>query len=284
MRQNIAVVVVHFHSQETLRFTLADLAEHIPPDRIFVVDNSRDLIAPSWSSLATIIVPPTNLGYAAAVNLGFRSAITSDPLVEDVLVCTHETRFTDDALEKLFSSAAGLEPGHVVAPRLVHTEADGIERVWSEGGRLSFPFFYPAHIRRVRPGTPRLRPVLWVDGAAFIMDVVGWQRADGIPEDFFVYIEDVALGLRCRRRGIAVVVDSGVTVSQSANGPSRSRAVRNRLLLAARYMNPFQRAIVFADCWIRGFLLRISRDPERKARGRESRAIMRELRSEGSPR
>jgi N-acetylglucosaminyl-diphospho-decaprenol L-rhamnosyltransferase len=252
-----AVVVVHYKSMETLAATLADLSQVFDREKIFVVDNSDDLES-SWDLLATIIRPRDNLGYARAVNEGVRNAIARQPHLADVLICTHETRFATGVVQRLLDVSAQFPHGHVVAPRLMTKDGrTGKLSVWSEGGTLSRLFRYPKHIRTGR--VHGVRNALWVDGAAFVLSIRSWTKLGGIPEDFFLYMEDVALGIACKRSGIPVLVALDVEVEQSANGPSRYLAIRNRLILARRYFSWFGRSVVYAEIYGRAILLGAAR-------------------------
>lgn len=267
-------MVVHYDSVRTLRLTLDNLSQVFDSKHILVVDNSSSLGSESLEGLATIIDDRKNLGYAGGVNRGFEVVSERLPSVREVLVCTHETIFEANAVEALMATASDYPEGHIVGPRLVTTDGNSSRRIWSNGGSLGLPFFYPKHNRA--PSRAGVASVDWVDGAAFIIDVRSYNRIGGIPEEFFMYMEDVALGLRARSLNVPVLVNLNATVEQSANGPSRALAIRNRTILALRYMGPFQSRVVRCEIYTRQLLHQFFPLETSRAKAAESRTAVRE--------
>lgn len=247
-----AAVVVHYKSESTLKETLESLGRFFDPSRIFVVDNSSSLKDEALHNAAIIIDDETNWGYAGGVNRGVQLVTERFPAVSEVLVCTHETVFRDDAIQQLLSTASSFAEGHIVGPKLVAKGEDDEFNVWSNGGHLALPLFYPTHDRhQQRTGVHK---VDWVDGAAFVIDIATFNRIGGIPQEFFMYMEDVAVGLLARTHGIPVLANLEAVVEQSANGPSRALAIRNRTILAIRYMNGLERLVVRSEIRARQIL------------------------------
>lgn len=209
------------------------------------------------------------------------------PDVTEILVCTHEALFRDDAVSRLLATAKKFPRGHIIGPKLVTQDAEGSELVWSNGGHLPLPFYYPKHDTAAE--ARGIRRVKWVDGAAFVIDLDTWRRVGGIPEEFFMYMEDVALGLLAHRAGVPVLTDLDAVVEQSANGPSRTLAIRNRIILAFRYMHRFEGMVVRAEIRTRSLLTRLH--PSRRVREKavqsesavsEGKAIVRQLTASGA--
>ncbi|MGO4651538.1 glycosyltransferase family 2 protein [Arthrobacter sp. 2RAF22] len=270
---SLAAVVVHYQSPETLKITLANLGQKIDPELIFIVDNSSSLVKDNFEGLGTILDDGINRGYAGGVNHGFKYISLKRPDVTEVLVCTHEAVFRGDSLEELLKTAAAHPNGHLVGPKLI-TQDTGREVTWSNGGQLPLPFFYPKHDRS--PSRSGVRKVDWVDGATFIMDTRTWAALGGVPEEFFMYMEDVALGLRCSAAGIPVLVNLDAVVEQTANGPSRRLAIRNRILLALRYMSPWKRQVIIAEVRGRQWLMSVHPSKDVRSKAQESREAVRE--------
>lgn len=275
-RSDVAALVVHYDSPETLQQTIGNLRQFFAPERLFVVDNSSSLGDSGVGHDATIIDDGENHGYAGGVNLGMRH-ISSNSAIAEVLVCTHETVFRENAVELLLETASKHPGDHIVAPRLVTKSRNGADSIWSNGGTLSFPFSYPGHNRsKSRSGVQK---ATWVDGAAFVISISTWRRVGGVPEEFFMYMEDVALGLKCQKLGIPVLANLDAQVEQTANGPSRRLAIRNRAILAMRYMGALRRTIVLGEIKLRGLLMALHVDPRVKSKSRESKEAVREAKS-----
>lgn len=269
---SIAVVVVHYESPHTLAQTVANLCQYLTPDQIVVVDNSSSLDSAQFSEI-TVLSDGINRGYAGGVNYGIQYVKESIPEVQEVLVCTHEAKFREGALASLLSTASDFPQGHLVAPRLVTADESGLEVTWSNGGFYSFPFFYPQH--DTSPEATGSRRARWVDGAAFLIDFESWRKVGGVPEEFFMYMEDVALGELCRKHEVPVIVNRDAIVEQTANGPSRHLAIRNRVLLAWRYMANPAKAVVLTEVLLRQAVMSVHPSRLVRAKARESRSAIR---------
>lgn len=269
---SIAVVVVHYESPHTLAKTVGNLRQYLAPDQIIVVDNSSSLDSNQFGEI-TVLSDGNNRGYAGGVNYGIRYVSELIPETQEILVCTHEAKFRDGALASLLNTASDFPQGHLVAPRLVTTDESGQEVTWSNGGFYSFPFFYPQHDKS--PKASGLRRAKWVDGAAFLIDVGSWRKVGGIPEEFFMYMEDVALGELCRKYKVPVIVNRDAIVEQIANGPSRHLAIKNRVLLAWRYMTHPAKAVVLSEVFLRQAVMSIYPSRLVRAKARESRSAIR---------
>lgn len=270
----VAAIVVHYDSHDSLRVTLNNLNQHFNRDHIIVIDNSSSLKGEGLDILATIVDDGQNRGYAGGVNRGFE--YISDHLagVSEVLVCTHEAVFDSNALTEMLAAAESYPSGHVVGPQLVTYGESGEDKIWSNGGGLRPPFFYPKH--NTDDSLTGIRKVDWVDGAAFLIDVNTWKRLAGVPEEFFMYMEDVALGLKCKQIGVPVLVNLSARVHQTANGPSRALAIRNRTLLARRYMGPVSSRVVESEIRVRQLLMSIHPSSHVRQKAHESRSAVRE--------
>lgn len=75
-------------------------------------------------------------------------------------------------------------------------------------------------------------PVTWVAGGATAMARTTFGRIGGWPEEYFLYMEDVELGIRARDLGIAVSVTADVRWVHEWRGDSRRRLNRGHLLHA----------------------------------------------------
>ncbi|WP_430929382.1 glycosyltransferase [Pseudarthrobacter phenanthrenivorans] len=265
--------MVHYDSVNTLKKTIQSLRNFLPASRIVVVDNSSSLVQLPNDLDAIVLDDGRNYGYAGGVNHGIRYAESELSSIREVLVCTHETIFRGNAIQTLLDTARAYPNGHVIGPRLVTRSESGEEVTWSNGGVYSFPLLYPKH--RLRSSTGGTVSVKWVDGAAFVVDLATWKKLGGVPEEFFMYMEDVALGELCRRANVPVLVNLDAVVEQTANGPSRSLAIRNRVLLAQRYMRLDSRLIVLLDVFLRQIIMSIHPNRDVRAKSRESRDAVR---------
>lgn len=204
-----SVITVTYNSARRLREYWAAFAADETIEWIVVDNGSSDESVPLARSMgATVIESGINLGFAGANNLGLTHATG-----QYVLFANPDLRVLTEDLPRLASSIA--RTGGIVAPRLI--SPDGTFQFNGRG----WPFLLRKMANRLGLTSaggyltelqPRaLTPVVWVTGAAVaatravIDDLRGWDTS------FFLYNEDVALGLTARRRGVRVDVDADVT-------------------------------------------------------------------------
>ena len=75
-------------------------------------------------------------------------------------------------------------------------------------------------------------PVTWVAGGATAMSATTFGRVGGWPEEYFLYMEDVELGIRAGSLGIPVSVTADVRWVHEWRGDSRRRLNRGHVLHA----------------------------------------------------
>ena len=217
----LGAVIVHFHRERDAARLVQDLVTHqgVPGRNIVVVDNGStgDRLL---QELADRSVTPTverldNVGYAAGMNHGVRCLPDS---VDIVLMLTHEVVLGAGCVDRLSTVLAADPRIGAVGPLLL----SGPASVWSAGGELSQMRHLPHH-RDLTLGPnegPNHHPseCAWLDGAVVMVDRVALSEIGGLDERFFLYAEDVDLGLRLNRHGHLVVVVPDARASQSPSG------------------------------------------------------------------
>lgn len=238
-----ALVVVNYGSHELI-------AENVPTTaleagaRVYIVDNPssvaeceavRRLCAErDW----TLVVSPANDGFGSGVNRGVRAAI-ADGL--DVFVLLNPDASADGPVLAELARAVRLDPGAVVAPRIVgsdgHTDFDGA-MVSLATGRT--------RMRRI-DGDDDPEWVNWLTGACMAFDRAGFEEAGGFAEDYFLYWEDVDFSRRAVAAGRRLVVRHDLQVVHDEGGTQGSQGrrakshsyyywnCRNRLVFGRRF-------------------------------------------------
>lgn len=226
---DVACVVVHHRSPDTLARTLASLTRAGVEERtIVVVDNSEDdsldAVAGALTTVAVLTTP--NDGYGAAVNAGVAWLARERPDPVAVLVSTHEVVVEPDTVAELLR---GLEDPAVAAvgPVLWDSE-DPAAPLWSAGGLLAGRGLVARHHRRpVRPGSA-FAAVDWLDGSLVLYRRVLLEDRPFDPA-YFLYLEEVDLHLRLRRAGWRITVAQRARAVQTTRGMPAYWAMRNRV-------------------------------------------------------
>lgn len=206
--------------------------------QVVVVDNG--CTSPSLDALrdrpgVLLLEPGTNTGFTGGCNLGaaeakteFLAFINSDALVEP------------GALAALVEVAARPEVGLASAslrlaetPELLNTDGNPVHVLG-----LS----WAGHLGEPASAYPTEKPITSATGAAVAVRREVWDSLGGFTEEFFAYLEDADLSLRCWQQGWDVVyVPSAVVLHHYEFGRNPAKFYlleRNRLVMV---LSLFQR-------------------------------------------
>ncbi|SHK46592.1 Glycosyltransferase, GT2 family [Pseudonocardia thermophila] len=205
-----------------VRLVLVDNA-CTPGDLQAALDAARD------DPRLTVLRPGRNTGFAGGCNLGAAQLDT-----EFVALVNSDCVLEPDALALLAAEASRPGVGPVMAsvrlaerPELINSAGNPVHLVGlSWAGEMN------------RPET-RTEPfdVTGASGACVLMAASVWKALDGFDEEYFAYLEDTELSLRCWRTGLAVrCVPTAIARHHyefSRNANKMYLLERNRLMLLA---------------------------------------------------
>lgn len=195
-----------------------------------------------------------NLGYAGGNNVGFRYALQNK--VGYVWVLNNDTLVHEQALAELVRYVD--RPGVGVLGAKIYF-ADGKEYhknrykkeergkvIWYAGGKIDWANMYASHrgVDEVDTGQyEQVSDTDFVTGCSFFAPVRVLQQTGVFDEKFYMYLEDLDLCMRIKRRGYRLIyVPQAVIwhINAGSSGGSGSRLheyyqTRNRLLVGMRY-------------------------------------------------
>lgn len=225
----VSVVVVAHRSGPGLLSCVASIWADEPDWQLIVVDNGgggEEIAEVAAARRATIVSPPTNLGFGGGCNLG-ASVACGERLVflnPDTIVVPGSLRRLVDPLDDpdVAVSTGRLllldRPEHLhAAGTVVHVSGLG----WS-GGYGTAP-----------SASTQLVDVAAPCGAAMAMRTDTFRELGGFHDELFLYMEDVELGWRARMAGGRVVCAPAADVLHNydfdRNAGKRYFMERNRL-------------------------------------------------------
>lgn len=246
---SLAVVVVNYYSADLVR-TLAGRLHYRGPLSLVVVDNSVD--DDQWRRLhelepaytVTLIRQRRNGGFGVGSNVGAARAISDG--AELVLLLNPDAYIEADQLEQLVRADMAADHPLMVSP--VIRDSDG--RVWQEFTALDWTTGHARHV--ADPGDGSSPP--WLSGACLLTSAATWKTVGGFDPDYFLYWEDVDLGVRATRAGVRCHIARDVEAVHDAGGAQGERRtagkspaymrhmVRSRLVFAHKHLSPAGRA------------------------------------------
>jgi N-acetylglucosaminyl-diphospho-decaprenol L-rhamnosyltransferase len=223
------VVIVSYRSRELLRECLDSLRAHPPhvPMQVIVVDNASDdgtaeMVAVEYPEV-DLIASPTNLGFAAATNLGARRG--DAPCL---LALNPDTAVTEGALDTVLAAIEAHPEVAVAGPRLLRPDGS-----LDHASKRSFPTPLSAlgHFTGLgrRPGAagklaayraPEVEsgPVDAVNGAFMLMRRSAFEAVGGFDEAYWMYMEDLDLSYALRQAGWGTWYQPAATVMHVKGG------------------------------------------------------------------
>ncbi len=255
----ISVVIVTWNAArfivaclKALEVALADLA-----DEIIVVDNASEdetvailrqqgFEEAGGEGRRRLVCNEENRGFAAANNQGLALARAGV-----VLFLNPDTEPRPDSVKQMVAYLRDHPEVVAVGPRLVQSDgtiqggAAGHEPTlrtvfnYAFGLYLLSPRLFPAlWLARRQYRTSRPLQVDWVSGAALMARTDVARAVGGWPEDYFLYVEDIAFCRRLRRRGRIVCLPAAEVIhhiGQSVHAQGERGLARNILGLDRDY-------------------------------------------------
>lgn len=255
-RPRVGVLVLNYHQPEvTVACVRSLLAREPDSSRILWIENdaahSRDSsqrvlqesglpwmeLTPDSGALPPsgtlgVLFNPGNLGYAAGNNVGLRLLHRLE--VPYAWILNNDTELVEGSSKRLVTAAE--ERPEVGAWGMIIEEGD---RRFS-GGILSREGFASTPIL----GAPLLEtdPMAYVSGCALFLPLAWTAQVGFLPEEYFLYYEDVAFSLELRRQGHPPSAVNGVRIRHLGSLASGTRSPRveyytqrNRWLLIRRH-------------------------------------------------
>lgn len=213
------ILIVAYRSDDHVAGCLASLGD---VDSVLVVDNGASpateaLVAASG---ARYLSSPSNVGFAAAVNLGLAAAWDGR---SDVLLLNPDARISMADVEALHRALHAPETHRAaVGPKLV--DPDGSPQ------RPDWPLPSPGQVWLDALGLSRMwRGPRFVVGAVLLLNGAALAEIGHFDERYFLYAEEADWQLRAQRSGWTVAVVADVTATHVGGASSNDPTVRDGL-------------------------------------------------------
>jgi len=252
------LVIIHFRDQASVSRLLRSTQSWTnPPERIVVVDNSGDLSLGHFDDHPQFeeVVLGDNPGYGAAANAGLLRLEAAG--LERALVCTQDASLDTDAARIMVAVMATGARVAAVAPVLEFSSDSTI--LFSAGGRLDQRgrATHPGQGRRRLAASPQAPyDVDWADGAILLLSINAVREVGFFDEAYFLYVEEVDLLFRLRKRGSRVVVAPQAVGRQEPGNYVPYLRFRNHVYFTRKFadeLRPWPWLRVLLQDWIGSF-------------------------------
>lgn len=235
--RDVAIVTVSYNSSDQLDAFLSSVRANCGLEpAVFIADNaSRDLettrtIAATYKT--TVVALPANVGYGQAIN-----AVTDElpESFEAVLVANPDLSLAAGSLNTMLSRLNDEPDAGAVGPRILNVDGStypsaravpslfggamhaALHRVWPTNK-------WSARYRNDSPEHVVLRDVGWLSGACVLVRRTAFESVGGFDPAFFMYFEDVDLGVRLGRAGWRNVYEPSAIVTHIGGASTTSES------------------------------------------------------------
>lgn len=242
----VFIIILHYHSVEDTKECLRSL-EKLNYDNFEVVlinNGAKDDLNSQFTRLALnskirIINNKENLGFAGGNNVGIKYALECG--ASYILLLNNDTIIEPNFLKELIKAGENDERIGILGPIIYEYNEQRTmdkEQTHFAGGKINWLYTKGKHILN---RSYEIRDTDYITGACMLIKRKVIEKIGLMPEDYFLYLEDVDWCLKARRAGFkcVVVFRSKIwhKVSQSAVEASFSYIYyhfRNGLLLTKR--------------------------------------------------
>ena len=239
-QEKVDIIILNYKGADDTLSLLRNLSEiEYPNYRVILVengsdDNSADRLKavesryPDWK----FIYNEKNLGFAGGCNQAIRIAMSEG--ANYVLLLNNDTEVKKDFLTPLVELSKEHDS---ITGGLIYYHPDGVEKIWSFGGKLTFGAV-PGHLgllnKKLKPEELPIDKITdWVPGCCMLIPAKVIVEVGLFDEDYFAYVEDVDFCIRSNKAGFKAHVTSRSViyhkVGQSTGG---GYSVAGRKLIA----------------------------------------------------
>lgn len=223
MNARIGIVICNYNKEDYIVNCIKSiLASTMKDFDIYVVDNastdhSVDRIQEAYADQVTLIVNQENLGGSGGFNTGLREALKRD---YQYLMCVdNDVVFDERAVEELYQFLEQHPETGMVGSKVYYM--DEPEKIWGYGGEINFEQY--VHIDHYRncidtDDIPEYAYADYVPACSLMVRTDAVRSVGIMPEDNFIYWDDMEWGYRFNQNGYKVAVCGASKVWHKGGG------------------------------------------------------------------
>jgi len=207
----IAVILTWNNYDDTKECLDSLLSSKLQLPAIIVVDNgsqdgSIEKLKQDFADTENIcfILNEQNLGFAAGVNIGLKSALKQDP--DYIFLLNNDAVIDKECIEHLEKEARKAPRAGIIGPRILYFNDP--RRIWHGGGyvsRIKTGVIIPEKNKLAEECGTETREVTFLTGCAMLIKREVFETIGLFDEDYFLYEEDLDFCLRASRAGFKLL-------------------------------------------------------------------------------
>ena len=208
-------------------------------------DNSREVLKLN-SDKYHLILSDTNEGFAIGNNIGIQYALEQN--IEYIMLLNNDTLIEKGSIEKLYNYIKENKDVGAIAPRTMYYPQK--DTIWFDGGKIDWMKFTVEHFNMGKKITdddvknqPMIEEVDFLTGCCILLKSEVFKTVGLLPEEYFMYYEDVDFSVKIADAGYKLVVLREAKiyhkVSASSGGEDSPFSIkwgnRNRFIFIQKY-------------------------------------------------
>lgn len=242
----VSIITINYNQTQITCELLRSLnALTYPNYEVIVVDNGStenpEQIIKQQFAHVQVIVSPTNLGFSGGNNLGMKHAKG-----DYFFLVNNDTELTPNCIEQLLAMYQKVPNLGIVCPKIRYFE--DTQPIQYVGYTPLNPITARNHtIGQYEPDTGQYNqatPTPYAHGAAMMVSRQAVEKAGMMPEEYFLYYEELDWSEQMKRAGYKIYVEPNATVfhkesvSTGKDSPLKTYYLtRNRILFMRRNAN-----------------------------------------------
>ncbi len=234
--KDIAVVVCNYNKKEYVLKCVESLKKQTIEDfDIFVVDNassdgSAEEIRKSFGDTVTLICNSENLGGSGGFNTGMKTAY--DAGYSYIVLLDNDVVLLEDCIEAFYSDMETYSDIGIMGAKILKMDRpDVIQEFGSfvDFNEMRFQLAYENE--KDSDELPHINECDYVPACALIVRRGLIEKAGFMPEENFIYYDDILWGMRCKRAGYRVAADSKAVAWHKGGGGTNPTTFPNYYLI-----------------------------------------------------
>jgi GT2 family glycosyltransferase len=210
-RRKHFVILVHYgNAKQTDQALLSLVNCTLPPDKIIVIDHAKKAYHNTQHETYHIVRPQQNKGYAAGVNMGLGILISLNIKEHDiVIVANNDIKIGSHSLQQLTQWWRDNPADALLGVSIIENK-----KTLSGGGHVNLlsgrTHLHPKSSLVANRGFSKLN---YIHGAFLSAPYRVFMKTKGMPEQYFLYWEDVLFSRRIRQLGIPLLTTDSIVVT-----------------------------------------------------------------------